>query len=58
MSLFKGRLCPNFDRDRAFPEPPQDEHECEGCGVFIPAPGLCYPCWQANQLREERENAE
>jgi len=57
MSLFKGRLCPNFDRDRAFPEPPQDEHECEGCGVFIPAPGLCYPCWQANQLREEKDDA-
>ena len=58
MSLFKRGFCQNFglDRDRAFPEPPQDQHECEGCGIFIPGPGLCYSCWQANQTRDREEN--
>jgi len=55
MSLFEDRFCPNLDRDRAFPEPPENEYACQECGKFIDMPGHCYDCWAADQNQEREE---
>lgn len=47
----------NLDRfsDGSYAEMDPPEHECEGCGHFIRAPGLCYTCHMAVFGYDERK---